>query len=385
MVQILLGSDSREANDMPARSAADSPLISGSFEPIEPCANSHTTAKNRAAGSEATAVKTIGKIVRFKAENRHLTLPWVAFLSFLVTGAVLLGWDLIEHTYQSDASETYVHRMHIARGISTGVLVSVGIAALLIRSRKRHDASVATLQQELIRRERLAAVGELAGGVAHEIRNPLAGIGGALTMLAREMPADADTQEVMREVQTQIRRMERLVQDLLAYARPGMLQSEWVDVHAILKQAVESIARRQIDSKIDFVLDFDPDIPEIYADPRDLEQAFGNLLLNAAQAIPEQGTIAVRTRRCGGNIQISIRDDGVGIDAEIRDKIFEPFFTTKARGTGLGLSLVRRAVENYDGEIRVDSAPGEGSVFVLTLPVQSGRPDSAPERRALSG
>jgi len=331
-----------------------------------------------------TAVKTIKKITRFKVENRHLTLPWIAFLSFIVTGAVLLGWDLIEHTYQADASEVYVHRMHIARGISTGVLVSVGIAALLIRSRKRHDASVATLQQELIRSERLAAVGELAGGVAHEIRNPLAGIDGALTMLVREMPADVDTQEVMREIQKQIHRMERLVQDLLAYARPGMLRSEWVDVHSILKPAVEAIARRQIDSKIDFVLDFDSDIPAIYADPRDLEQAFGNLLLNAVQAIPEEGTVEVRTRRCGGNIQISIRDDGIGMNGDVRDKIFEPFFTTKARGTGLGLSLVRRAVENYEGEIRVDSAPGEGSAFIFTLPGQPGRGDTAPERRTLS-
>jgi signal transduction histidine kinase len=329
-------------------------------------------------------MKTIKRIARFGAENRHLTLPWIAFLSFVVTGAVLLGWDLIEHTYQPNASEIYVHRMHIARGISTSVLVSVGIAALLIRSRRRHDANVTALQQELIRKERLAAVGELAGGVAHEIRNPLAGIDGALTMLAREMPADADTQEVMREIQKQIHRMERLVQDLLAYARPGMLQSEWVDVHTILKQAVESIARRQIDSKINFVLDFNSEIPAIYADPHDLEQAFGNLILNAVQAIPEEGTVEVRTRRCGGNIQISIRDDGIGMSGEVRDKIFEPFFTTKARGTGLGLSLVRRAVENYDGEIRVDSSPGEGSAFIFTLPVRPCCGDTAPEQRRLS-
>ena len=160
-----------------------------------------------------------------------MTLRWIAILSFIATGALLLGWDLIEHTYQSGASEGFVHRMHIARGISTGVLVSVGIAALLLRSRKRHDQKVATLQQELIRKERLAAVGELAGGVAHEIRNPLTGIAGALTVLAREAPADDDTQEVMSEIQQQIHRMERLVQELLAYARPGVLHPEWIDLH----------------------------------------------------------------------------------------------------------------------------------------------------------
>jgi signal transduction histidine kinase len=330
-------------------------------------------------------MKSTDKSLRFRIENQHLTLRWVAILSFIATGALLLGWDLIEHTYQSDASESFVHRMHIARGVSTGVLVSVGLAALLLRNRKRHDESVEALQQELIRKERLAAVGELAGGVAHEIRNPLAGIGGALTMLAREIPADDDTQEVMFEIQKQIHRMERLVQDLLAYARPGVLHPEWTDVHAILRQAIASIGQRQTDPKIELVLELDPKVPEIYVDARDLEHAFENLVLNAFQAIPDEGTIEVRTQYSGENVLISIRDDGAGMDAEVRDKIFEPFFTTKARGTGLGLSLVRRAVENYNGEIHVDSAPGEGTTFVFTLPTESDAATGTPERVAASG
>jgi signal transduction histidine kinase len=330
-------------------------------------------------------MKSTDKISRFRIENRHLTLRWVALLSFIATGALLLGWDLIEHTYQSGASERYVHRMHIARGVSTGVLVSVGIAAMLLRSRKRHDQSVAALQQELIRKERLAAVGELAGGIAHEIRNPLAGIDGALTMLARELPADDDTQEVMFEIQKQIARMERLVQELLAYARPGALHPEWTDVHAILRQAIASIGQRQTDPKIELILELDPKVPEIYVDARDLEHALENLILNAFQAISEEGTLEVRTQYSGGNVEISIRDDGAGMDAEVRDKIFEPFFTTKARGTGLGLSLVRRAVENYDGEIRVHSTPGEGTTFVFSLPAKAGVAQDTPERRIASG
>jgi signal transduction histidine kinase len=324
-------------------------------------------------------MKSTTKNGRFTIENRHLTLRWVALLSFVATGALLLGWDLIEHTYQSGASEGFVHRMHIARGISTGMLVSIGIAALLLRSRKRHDESVATLQRELIRKERLAAVGELAGGVAHEIRNPLAGIGGALTMLAREVPADDDTQEVMSEIQKQIQRMERLVQELLAYARPCVLHPEWTDVHAILKQAVASMAQRQTDHKVELVMELDPKVPEIYVDFRDLEHAFENLVLNALQAIPGEGTIEVRTQYCGKHVLISISDDGLGMDTEVRGKIFEPFFTTKARGTGLGLSLVRRAVENYDGEIRVESAPGEGTTFVFSLPTEAGPATPSPE------
>ena len=325
------------------------------------------------------------KTTRFRSVNGNLTLRWVTLLSFIATGALLLGWDLIEHAYQSDASGVFVHRMHIIRGISTGVLVSVGIAALLLRNRKRHDANVAQLQQELIRKERLAAVGELAGGVAHEIRNPLAGIGGALTILAREMPADDDTQEVMDEIQKQIQRMERLVQELLAYARPGVLHPEWTDVHAILKQAIGSVAQIQSVPGVELVMELDPKVPEIYVDARDLEHAFENLVLNALQAISDEGTIEVRTRYCGKKVRISVSDDGLGMDAEVRDRIFEPFFTTKARGTGLGLSLVRRAVENYNGEIRVESAPGEGTTFVFTLPTEASAVADVSERTALLG
>jgi signal transduction histidine kinase len=306
-------------------------------------------------------------------------------LAFVTTGALLLGWDLIEHTYRPDASESFVHRMHIARGISTGVLVSVGIAALLLWNRKRHGHDVAALQRELIRNERLAAVGELAGGVAHEIRNPLAGIGGALAMLAREVPADDDTQEVMSEIQQQIHRMERLVQELLAYARPGVLHPEWIDLHSILKQAIASASQRRTGPEVGLVLELDPKGPEVYADARDLENAFENLVLNAFQAISEEGTIEVRTRYSGEDVLVSIRDDGSGMDAAIRDKIFEPFFTTKARGTGLGLSLVRRAVENYGGDIRVQSAPGEGTAFEFRIPTNRDPAAGAPEETALSG
>ncbi len=369
---------------MPAIPTRGAPFVSGSFRQTKSCANSPTYEYNRAARTEAFAVKSVATNSRFRIESRHLTLRWIALSSFIATGAVLLGWDLIEHTYQSGASEVFVHRMHIARGISTGVLVSVGIAAILLRSRKRHDQNMAVLQQELIRRERLAAVGELAGGVAHEIRNPLAGIGGALTMLAREAPADDDTQEVMCEIQKQIARMERLVQELLAYARPGVLNPESTDVNAILKQAITSIGQRQIDSAIEVVMELDPKLPEIYVDARDLEHALENLVLNAFQAVSERGRIEVRTEYTDGNVVISIRDDGVGMDDEVRDKIFEPFFTTKARGTGLGLSLVRRAVENYDGEIRVHSEPGEGTTFVFSLPAKTDRVEDTPERVGVS-
>ncbi|MBW2495603.1 MAG: GHKL domain-containing protein, partial [Deltaproteobacteria bacterium] len=119
-------------------------------------------------------------------------------------------------------------------------------------------------------------------------------------------------------------------------------------------------------------------------DARDLEHALENLVLNAFQAISGEGIIEVRTQHSGDHVLISIRDDGAGIDAEVRDKIFEPFFTTKARGTGLGLSLVRRAVENYGGEMHVQSAPGEGTTFTFKLPVKAGAVEDSSEQAANS-
>jgi len=316
-------------------------------------------------------MKILDKVTEFRSSGRAWTLPWITTIAFVVTGALLLGWDQIEHAFLSNAGGSYLHRMHIIRGISTGMIVSVGIAWLMLRNQRRYEHRMQALQQELIRTERLAAVGELAGGVAHEIRNPLAGIGGALTMLARDVPADDDTQEMMGEIQKQINRMERLVSDLLAYARPGRLRSEWVHVHSILEQAAASISQLPSIPEADLVMNLDARIPEVYADPRELEHAFENLILNAYQAIDEGGRIEVSTCLDGGRVHVAIRDDGAGMEAGVADKIFEPFFTTKARGTGLGLSLVQRAVENYGGTIEVTSAPGEGTAFDLMLLTES--------------
>ena len=294
-------------------------------------------------------------------------LRWVMVLSFLAAGAVLFGWDLIEHARLSDTSNVSMHRMQVVRAISTGVLLSVGIASLLLRNRIRHEQQMTSLHRKLIRQERLAAVGELAQAMAQELINPLTGIGGALTVVAREIPPDNETQEAIEEIQQQVRRMERLVAELLDYARPGRLHPEWIDVHSILTQAAACVCQLPNVPKADFVLHLDPRAPEIYADPREVEYALENLIHNAYEAVTEGGKIEVRTRRVRDRIHVSVSDDGVGIEEDVRDKIFQPFFTTKARGTGLGLSLVHRAVENHGGEIAVHSTPGKGATFDLVF------------------
>jgi signal transduction histidine kinase len=296
------------------------------------------------------------------------TLLQVTSVSFLATGALLLVWDTVEHARFGGASTVFSHRLHIVRGISTGVLVSVGVAWVLLRSARRYEEERLRLQRELIRKERLAAIGELAGGVAHEIRNPIAGIGGALAMLAQELPDDEDNQELMLEIQHQLQRMDRLVGDLLSYARPGRLHPEWIHPHTILTQAATTV--RQLDSlpDTDLVLELDPNAQEVYADARELEHAFENLVLNAFQAVETGGKVEIRTQQQKHHLRIAVTDDGCGIEAAHHEKIFEPFFTTKARGTGLGLSLVRRAVEHHGGKVVVHSEAGRGTTFEVLFP-----------------
>jgi signal transduction histidine kinase len=272
--------------------------------------------------------------------------------------------------------------LHIFRGISTGVLVSVGIAWILMRSGKRYEEERLSLQRELIRKERLAAVGELAGGVAHEIRSPTAGIGGALTMLAREVPQDDDSQEMMREIQQQLQRMDRLVGDLLSYARPGHVHPEWIHPHTILNQAASRVRHIESLPQTDLRLDLDPRAEEVFADARELEHAFENLILNAFQAVATGGKVEVRTMQQKNRLRLQVIDNGCGIEADNRERIFEPFFTTKARGTGLGLSLVRRAVEHNGGKLFVQSVEGRGSTFEVEFPTNgeaapAGLSDSA--------
>ncbi|MEE9219557.1 MAG: ATP-binding protein [Acidobacteriota bacterium] len=297
-----------------------------------------------------------------------LTLSRVILLSFVLVGGLLLAWDWLDHAYFGSLSPSTQHLMHMIRGITTGVLVSVGITWAVLSERKRYEKRMLDLHRELIRKERLAAVGELAAGVAHEIRNPLAGIGGSLAVIARDLPKSNSHADIMKEIDRQLHRIERMVGDMLAYARPGELQPKWIHPHAILEQAISGIQQQPSLPEARLVRDLDPEVPEIYGDPRALDQAFGNLILNAYQAVSKGGTIEVRTRRRGDEVRVSIRDDGCGIPPGSCKRIFEPFFTTKARGTGLGLSIVRRAVESHGGTIEVRSEPGKGTVFEVRLP-----------------
>ena len=224
--------------------------------------------------------------------------------------------------------------------------------------------------------EQLVVLGELAGGLAHEIKNPLAGIKASMEVLDADPAITADNREIVRKVIDQTRRIESLLKNLLNFARPPKPQCVPVDVNSVL-DSTEGLVQQhprfksQGSGAIDIMKQYDPLLPRTMADPLQLQQIFTNLLLNAADAMPQGGWISLETSLSDTKdyIIIKITDTGEGIAPDIFEKIFQPFFTTKATGTGLGLSITRRLLEQLGGGICVKNEPGAGVTFVVTLPV----------------
>jgi signal transduction histidine kinase len=231
------------------------------------------------------------------------------------------------------------------------------------------DAYFQTRQQKAVERtEHLAAVGELAASIAHEVRNPLAGMKGAIEVLRRSFAVDERQREVMDELVAQIVRLENLVRDLLTFAHPSTLSRQRVQLHALLERALRLVRDEAGMNGIRVVRDFPPGTGAVLGDAQQLEQVFLNLIHNAIQAMEDGGTLEVSTRAERDHVSISFRDTGKGIAPAVLPNIFQPFFTTKHRGSGLGLSIVRKIIEAHDGEIEVASEPGVGTTATLTLP-----------------
>lgn len=245
--------------------------------------------------------------------------------------------------------------------------VMVGLCmGVVAEQARRRQMAIEDQQEQLMRSDRLATVGELAAGLAHELRNPLAGISGALHVLGSELDAADPRRALLGDVQGQIARMNKTLTDLLQHARPAEPQRIGVDINAVLEQSLRFLPR----GAIDVVRRLDDDLPPLLVDPNLLHQAFLNILVNARQAMPQGGLITLATRFDDrrGAVQVRISDSGSGIRTEDIDRIFQPFFTTKTQGTGLGLAIAARIVEQHGGRIDVESAPDQGATFTITLP-----------------
>jgi len=230
---------------------------------------------------------------------------------------------------------------------------------------------------QMERADRLASIGEMAAGIAHEIKNPLTGIASAITIINDDFSASDPRKEILGEVLEQVKRMDKTVNDLLFFGKPAEPEPVCTDLNSVLRKTLifASQHRGSKGGVIEKVMDIQEDIPPVYVDPKQIQQVFLNLILNAIQAMQSGGVLTIKTALVQEGQQkwvtVTISDTGPGIPEQILGKIFTPFFTTKAQGTGLGLAICHKLVTQQGGTIRVESKDGKGTDFYIQLPATS--------------
>jgi len=236
------------------------------------------------------------------------------------------------------------------------------------------------VEEALQRAEQMKLIGEWAAGLAHEIKNPLAGIKVSVEVLLEDLNISADDRAIVLRAVGEIQRIEALLKSLLSFAKPPKLQLTVVDMNDLLDQTIDFSLRHPLLSsdpsiELNVSKDLDKHTPVMPADPIQLQQVFLNLLFNAIEAMPDGGVLGIKSfyDQNANTITIEISDTGQGIDKDIIDDVFKPFFTTKSKGTGLGLAITRRIVEDHNGVISVTSDPGKGTVFKILLNIKEDK------------
>jgi signal transduction histidine kinase len=290
-----------------------------------------------------------------------------------------LGFVLFEPLH----SELATLREALSRQISTALK-----GALLLQERKKTDETLRAYserleemveertrelhetQQRLVRQEKLAALGQLAGGVGHELRNPLGVISNAVYFLLMTLPeTDKTTSEYLGILSTEVRNAEKIISDLLDFSHSRLPERTATNVPELLNQVIR---KRPTPTQVITTIQVEPDLPPLFVDPQQIDQVLTNLVTNAYQAMPEGGNLTIRGWAEMGRVTLSITDTGCGIPPENIKKIFEPLFTTKPRGIGLGLAICKSLVEANGGKIEVISEVAKGSSFLVAFPSQEG-------------
>jgi signal transduction histidine kinase len=243
-------------------------------------------------------------------------------------------------------------------------------------------------------RDRLASLGEMAAGIAHELKNPLAGIEVMAGLLRRQVPASRDAQSLLADIISEAKLANAIVVEMLEFVRPIRLQVEHTDVAEVLHQAITLAEQKAKRGNVAVDIDLVPGLPMIEGDQHQLVQVFTNLVSNAFDALEGKGRIAISATL--GSIEedpafapphgptptvvVEVADNGPGVPGELTDRIFNPFFTTKPQGSGLGLAIVRKIVDAHDGQIDLYSSPETGTRFRVTVPVASASGWFKPQR-----
>lgn len=233
--------------------------------------------------------------------------------------------------------------------------------------------------------KRLAWLGTLAGGLAHEIKNPLSTMAINLSLLQEDFARTESTREkrALRKIevlQREVKRLERILADFLAYARGVELDLQPTDLAEKLSELLEFLDAELRAGRIVVHTHFEADLPPVLVDRHRLRQACLNLIVNARQAMPEGGELVLVTRRLGDHAVLEVIDNGCGMDEATRERCFDAYFSTKKGGSGLGLPTVRRIAEEHGGEVWVESEVRRGTRFLMSLPFAPGSPDSGAAR-----
>src|SRR5215831_9444989 len=248
---------------------------------------------------------------------------------------------------------------------------------MVVQLRESREEIERLHRTQMSRAEHFATLGEVATGLAHEIRNPLAGIAGVIEIIGRDLPSTSPARAVVKDVRQEIARINHIVTDLLQTARPHPPRVHTSDLNTTVEHAVMLGRQQALAKSVEIALRKDPSLPEVEHDSDQIHQVLLNLLLNALQAIDEPGRITVTLERRGDTAVVKVADNGRGISPDHLPNIFRPFFTTKGDGTGLGLWLARRIVEDHQGRIDVTSTVGKGTTFTVIVPLQRTTPTTA--------
>jgi signal transduction histidine kinase len=269
----------------------------------------------------------------------------------------------------------------------------IGYTLSLVKDPRGRDVGATLFFKDLTRveqleererlRDRLAALGEMAAAIAHEVKNPLAGIEVMAGILKRQLPESQDAQNILADIIKEAKMANVIVQEVLAFVRPIRLELENVSVADVISDAIAMAENHERRGAAKVAVDVPESLRPIQGDPHQLRQIFTNLLTNAFEAMNGNGEVGITATAVEGDeesgadhttgptIIVTVADNGPGVPPEVVDRIFSPFFTTKPQGSGLGLAIVRKIVDAHDGRIDVNERPGGGTVFRVTLPVRS--------------
>jgi two-component system NtrC family sensor kinase len=287
------------------------------------------------------------------------------------------GWELSELRH--------IYKLHTATRNGRPLILNIAIAPLRRAETGEHTGALVVLEdvtarvrleEQLQQREKLSSIGLLAAGVAHEINTPLTGVSSYTQMLLGMFTEHDPKHKLLEKIHRQTERATGIVNNLLNFSRTGnVTEFADVDVNHVLDDTLQLLEPQLRQSQVEIAREYDNDLPRVYGNPGKLQQVFTNLLLNARDALPDGGRVTLRTTSDGDAVAVQVADTGIGIAPENVARIYDPFFTTKGvgRGTGLGLAVSYGIVQEHSGHIAVESAPGRGTTFRITLPTAPAR------------